>query len=89
MNKMNNYKINKCNKIIVIMKRLSLTLSRKSLLTIYKFFVRPILDYADIIYDKPFKESFKRKIEMVLYRAALVITGAIKGTSRHFTKSLA
>ena len=29
-------KINKCNKIIVIMKRLSLILSRKSLLTIYK-----------------------------------------------------
>ena len=64
------------------MKRLSLTLSRKSLLTIYKSFVRPILDYADIIYDKPFNESFKRKIDMVQYRAALVITGAIKETSR-------
>ena len=77
------YKINKCNKIIGIMKRLSLSLSRKSLLTIYKSFVRPILDYADIIYDKPFNESFKRKFEMVQYRAALVITGAIKGTSRN------
>ena len=64
------------------MKRLSLTLSRKSLLTKNKSFVRPILDYADIIYDKTFNESFKRKIEMVQYRAALVITGAIKGTSR-------
>ena len=64
------------------MKRLSLILSRKSLLTIYKSFVRPNLDYADIIYDKPFNESFKRKIEMVQYKAALVITGAIKGTSR-------
>ena len=76
------YKINKCNKIIGIMKRLSLTLSRKSLLTICKSFVRPILDYADIIYDKPFNESFKRKIEIVQYRATLVITGVIKGTSR-------
>ena len=47
-------------------------LSRKSLLTIYKFFVRPNLDYA-IIYEKAFNESFKRKIEMV--------SGAIKGTS--------
>ena len=55
------------------MKRLSLTLSRKSLLTIYKSFVRPDIIYADIIYDK---------IEMVQYRAALVITGAINGTSR-------
>ena len=76
------YKINKCNKIIGILKRLSLTLSRKSLLTIYKSFVRPILDYTEIIYDKSFNESFKRKNEMVQYRAALVITGAIKGTSR-------
>ena len=70
------------NKIIVIMKRVSLILSRKSLLTIYKSSVRPNLDYADIIYDKPFNESFKRKIEMVQYQAALVITGAIKETSR-------
>ena len=57
-------KINKFNKIIGIMKRLSLFLSRKSLLTIYKSFVRPNLDYADIIYDKPFNESFKRKITL-------------------------
>ena len=75
-------KINKCNKIIGIMKRFSLILSRKSLLTIYKSFVKANLDYADIIYDKPFNESFKTKIEMVQYKAALVITGAIKGTFR-------
>ena len=37
-------KINKCNKIIGIMKILSLTLSGKSLLKIYKSFVRPNLD---------------------------------------------
>ena len=75
-------KINKCNKIIGIMKRFSLILSRKSLLTIYKSFVKTNLDYADIIYDKPFNKSFKTKIEMVQHKAALVITGAIKGTSR-------
>ena len=64
------------------MKKLSLFLSRKTLLTIDKSFVRLNLDYADIIYGKPFNESFKTKIEMIQYRAALVITGAIKGTSR-------
>ena len=64
------------------MKKLSLILSRKSLLTIYKSFVRPNLDYADIIYDKPLNESLKRKIEMVQYNAALIITGAFKETSR-------
>ena len=75
-------KINKCNKIIGIMKRLSSMLSRKSLPTIYKSFDRSNIDFAYIIYDKPFDESFKRKIEMVQYKVALVITGAIKGTPR-------
>ena len=75
-------KINKCNKILGIMKRLSLILSRKRLLTICKSFVRPNFDYDDIIYDKPVNESFKRKIERVQYKAAFVISGAIKGTSR-------
>ena len=64
------------------MTKLSLNLSRNSLLTIYKTFVRPILDYADIIYDKPVAESFKDKLERVQYNAALVITGTVKGTSR-------
>ena len=63
------------------MKRLSLILSRESSLRIYESFVRPNLDHADIIYNKPFHESFKRKIEMVQYKAALVITGVVKGTS--------
>ena len=64
-NKYIDNEINKCNKIRGIMKRLSLILVRKSLLTIYKSFVRPNLDCTDIIYDKPFNESLKRKIEMV------------------------
>ena len=76
-----NSKINKCNKSIGIMKKISLTLSRNSLLTIYKTFARPILHYADIIYDKPLTKFFKDKLEMVQYNAALVITSTIKGTS--------
>ena len=62
------------------MKKLPLTLSITSLLTIYKTFVRPILDYTDIIYDKPLTEPFKDKLKMVQYNAAPVITGAFKGT---------
>ena len=46
------------------MKKLSLTLSRNILLTIYKTFVRPILDYADITSDKPLTEFFKDKSKM-------------------------
>ena len=36
------------------MKKLSVSI-KKDLFTIYKSFIRPNLDYEDIIYDKPFK----------------------------------
>ena len=62
------------------MKRLSLILPTKILLTTYKFFVRPNFDYTDIIYGKPFNESFKRKIKMAQCKAALIIIGVIKRT---------
>ena len=56
------------------MKRLFLILSRNQLLTIYKSSVRSHLDYAGIIYDKPFHDPFKDKLEKVQYSAALIIT---------------
>ena len=62
------------------MKKISLNLSR--LLTIYKTFIRSILDYANIIYEKSLKDSFEDELEIFQYNAALVITGAIKGTLR-------
>ena len=55
------------------MKKLFLFLSRKSLPKICKSFVRPNLYYADIFYDK----SFKNKIKMIQYRAAFITTGTI------------
>ena len=75
-------KISKYKKLIGVMKSLSMTLSRKSLLTISKYFVRKLLNYADFIYDKPCNESFKGKLETVQYNACLAITGAITGASR-------
>ena len=75
-------KIKKCNKLIGLMKRLSVNLPRSALLTIYKSFIRPHLEYGDILYDKPDNEHFQNKIEKVQYKAYLAITGAIQGTSR-------
>ena len=75
-------KIKKCNRIIGLIRRLSTNLTRNALLTIYKSFVRPHLDYGDILYDKPNNENFQNKLEKVQYRACLAITGAIQGTSR-------
>ena len=75
-------KSNKCNRIIGSIKKLSLLLPRTCLLTIYKVFVRPHLDYPDMIYDKPDNESFKDWLEKVQYNPALAITGVIRGTSQ-------
>ena len=74
--------ISKVNKGISLIKKLRYTLPRKSLITIYKVFLRPLIDYGDIIYDQPNNNSFCEKLEAIQYKAALAITGAIQGTSR-------
>ena len=51
-------------------------------MTIYKAFLRPLIYYRAIIYDQPQNESFCEKLESMQYKATLVITGAIPGTSR-------
>ena len=63
-------------------KKLRHNLPRKSLVTIYKAFLRPLIDYDDIIHDQPQNESFcEKKTESVQYNAILAITGSIQGTS--------
>ena len=74
-------KINNCIRTIGSIKKLFLILPRAGLLTIFKAFVRPHLDYADIICDQPGNKSFKDWVEKIQYNAALTITGAIRGTS--------
>ena len=63
-----------------LFKHLSFHLPCKSLLTIYKEFVQPHLDYGDIIYDNPENETLINKLEKVQYQACLAITGAFQGT---------
>ena len=63
-------------------KKLFLIPPRTCLLTIYKAFVRPHQDYANIIYDKPDNKSFKDWLKKIQCNAALAITGAIRGTSQ-------
>ena len=71
---------NKVNKTIGLLRKLHNTLPRLPLLTIYKSFIRPHLDYGDIIYDQAYV-SFHQKLESIQYNSALAITGAIRGTS--------
>ena len=55
---------------------------RQESLTIYKSFVRPHLDYGDIIYDQSKNERFCQKLKSYQYNTALAKTGAIRGTSQ-------
>ena len=50
--------VNKINKTIGLLPKCKNFLPRKSLLTIYKPFIRPHLDYGDIIYDQTYNTSF-------------------------------
>ena len=77
-----NEKIKKATKGINVIRKMNLPLPRSSLLTIYKSFVRPHLDYGDVIYDQPNNSSLSDKIGSVQYNAVLAITGAIRGTSK-------
>ena len=71
----------KVNKPIALLRKLRTILPRSALLTIYKSFIRPHLDYGDIIYDQAYNNSFHQKLESIQYNATLAITGAIRGTS--------
>ena len=74
--------LSKANKGIGLINLFWKCVPRDSLLCIYKSYVRPKLDYGDIIYDNPGNESFKQKLEFIQYNAALAVTGAFRGTSR-------
>ena len=77
--------LKKIIKTVGLLRKLHGNLPRTSLITIYKSFARPHLDYGDIIYDQTFNESFHQRIESIQYNA---ITGAIRGTSSEsFIKS--
>ena len=57
--------MSKVGKTIGLLRKLQAILLRLSLVTIYKAFIRPHLDYGDIIYDQAYKESFHQKLELI------------------------
>ena len=73
--------LSKISKAIGSLRKLQKLLTKDPLLTIYKSFIRPHLDYSDIIYDKAYNSSFHQNLEKIQYNSALGITGAIRRTS--------
>ena len=64
----------KRNRTIGLLQKFQQALPRSSLITIYKAFIRPHLDYGDVVSDQ--------RLESVQYIAALAMTGAIRETSK-------
>ena len=52
---------NKIGKTIGLLRKLQNILPRPAILTIYKSFIRPHLDYSDIIFDQAYNLSFHQK----------------------------
>ena len=57
-------------------------LPRESLITIYKAFIGPHLDYGDVLFDQAFNASSQEKLESIQYNACHALTGTIRGTSK-------
>ena len=70
----------KAKRGIGIIRFLSKYASRDILDQMYKLFVRPHLDYGDIIYHDQ-SMPLSRKLESTQYQAALAVSGAWKGTN--------
>ena len=74
--------LRKTNRNIELLRKLQSLLPRAALITIYKAFVKPHVDYGDVLYDQEFNASlFHEKLESIQYNACLALTGVIRGTS--------
>ena len=84
--------ITKTRKGVGLLKYLSKYLPRHTLNESFKLYVRPHVEYGDVIYHIPAKvcefsgntilSNLMEKLESVQYSAALAVTGTWRGTSR-------
>ena len=86
-------KLAKARKGLGVMKQLKKWVDMQTLENIYKLYVRPHLDYGDIVFDtadltqteifsfKNTNDKISIEIETIQYQAARIVTGAWKGSS--------
>ena len=77
--------IGKASRGIGMIRFLSKYVARNVLDQIYKLYVRPHLDYGDIIYhkyDPEMRLTFTQRLEQTQFSAALAVAGAWRGTNR-------
>ena len=71
----------KATKGLAILKHLSKYVSQTILDLCYKLYIRPHLDYGDVIYHNQ-RVDLMTLLETVQYKAALIVSGCWQGTSR-------
>ena len=69
--------IEKAWKRIGIMRHLKTRLDRLSLQTIYFSFIRPVLEYGDVVWDN-FSQGLKDQLDKVQNEAARIVSGCTK-----------
>ena len=67
---------------INVMRRLKFRLDRKSLEIIYTAFIRPLLEYGDVVWDNCAQYE-KEELEKIQHEAARIATGATRLVSLH------
>jgi hypothetical protein len=72
--------IAKCRTQVACLKSYKYRLSRKSLDTMYKSFILPQLDYADVVWNNC-SQKLSEDLESLQLDAIRTITGAVRGTS--------
>ena len=70
------------NKTTGLIRKLQNLLPRSALFSLYKAFIRPYLDYGNIIHDQAYSTLLHQKLESLQYNACLVITGTMCGSLR-------
>ena len=70
---------NAASKRLDIMTGLKNMLDRNTLEIMYKSFVRPLLEYSDMLWDGCFQKDAD-KLEVLQHRAGRIVSGAIRGT---------
>ena len=74
------YIIGKSSKKLSLLRNLKFIIDRKSLQTIYYTFIRPLLEYGDIVWDN-ITLGQSQMLENIQLEAARIVTGATKLTS--------
>ena len=66
------------NKTVGLLRELQNLLTRTMLITINKTFIRPNLDYGDVLYNQAFNNSFKEKLGSIQHNTYLALAEAMR-----------